>query len=86
MTRKECLETAITIVTKDRNTTHGEPEDSFKDIAAFWSGYLNHPVSSHDVAAMMILFKVARIKHSPQNTDNWLDACGYGACGVEVVK
>lgn len=89
MTRKECLEEAIRIVTKDRNATHGEPEDSFGEMAAYWSQYLKDkplPLQSHDVAAMMILFKVARIKHSPQNSDNWVDAVGYGACGVEVVK
>lgn len=86
MTRKECLEEVTRIVTKDRNATHGEPEDSFRDIAAFWTAYTGTLFTSSDVAAMMILFKVARIKSNPKNLDNWIDSAGYSACGVEVVK
>ena len=37
-----------------------------------------------DVAVMMNLLKVARIKSSPSNMDNWEDGCGYLACGGEL--
>lgn len=86
MNRKECLDAAADAVLKDRNVTHGPPEDSLGNIASMWSSYLGKELSPHDVAAMMILFKVARIKTNPQHADSWVDAVGYAACGIEVVK
>lgn len=38
--RRGILEAAIQYVTKDRNATHGNPEDNFKIIAAYWQTYL----------------------------------------------
>lgn len=83
-TRESILETAKQYVSKDRNATHGEPEDSFTDIAAFWSDYTGQTLTSKDVAVMMILLKCARLKTSPDNLDNWVDVAGYAACGGEV--
>jgi hypothetical protein len=42
-------------------------------------------VDATDVAVMMNLLKVARIKSNPKHPDNWIDACGYMACGGEIV-
>lgn len=84
MNRKECLETALAIVSVDRTATHGNPEDNFQDIAALWSVYLGRQVTSSDVASMMILLKMARIKSNPKHEDHWIDVAGYAACGVEV--
>jgi hypothetical protein len=39
---------------------------------------------AHDVAALMIGLKLARIQAQPKR-DNWLDICGYAACGWETV-
>lgn len=75
---------ALKIVMKDRNSAYGDPEDNFGDIAAFWSTYLDHPITSYDVAAMMILVKCSRMKTSPFATDHWVDAAGYAACGAEA--
>ena len=36
-------------------------------------------------AVMMTLLKAARIKSNPKHPDNWVDACGYMACGGEIV-
>lgn len=84
MTRADILETAKIIVTADRNRQHGEPEDTFGLIAAYWSAHLDHPVSATDVAVMMAQLKLARLKASPGNRDNWLDGIGYLACGAEI--
>jgi len=84
MTRSEILAAAAQAVTQDRNATHGEPEDSFGLIAAYWSAHLDRPISSSDVAVMMNLLKLARIKTSPQHADHWIDIAGYAACGGEV--
>ena len=83
-TRAGILEEAARIVTQDRNVTHGEPEETFGLIAAYWSAHLDHPVSATDVAAMMTLFKLARLKANPSNPENWVDRCGYLACGGEI--
>lgn len=84
MNRSEILDKAKEIVCNDRQKTYKEPEDNFKTIADFWSAYLGHEVSSADVAAMMILLKLARVKSNPKHLDNWLDICGYGGCGGEI--
>lgn len=83
MTRAECLHTAEEIVTKDRNSQYGEPEDCFALIARLWTDYTAVNLSSADVAAMMILLKVARIRASDKKEDSWVDIAGYAACGVE---
>lgn len=84
MTRAELLDAAKQIVTQDRNVIHGEPEDTFGLIAAYWSAHLDHPLSPADVAAMMTLMKLARIRSNPSHADNWIDGCGYLACGGEI--
>ncbi len=78
------LDRAKEIVTKDRQNTHGQPEDSFRRIADLWSGYLTVGLQEQDVAVMMALVKVARIMENPHHADNWIDGAGYFACGGEV--
>ena len=84
MTSAEILAAAAHAVTQDRNATHGEPEDSFGLIAAYWSAHLDQVISRADVAVMMNLLKLARIKTSPEHADHWIDIAGYAACGGEV--
>ena len=83
MNRLECLETAIECVCGDRAESYGNVEDNFKTVAALWSDYLGVDVWERDVAAMMILLKVARVKAGKKN-DNWVDIAGYAACGSEL--
>lgn len=84
MQRAEILDTAKEYVTKDRAATHGEAERNFGLIAAYWSAHLDVHVSAADVATMMTLLKLARIKSNAGNMDNWIDGCGYLACGGEL--
>lgn len=85
MTRLSILEEAIRCVTKDRNATHGDPEDNFNTIAQLWHTYMLHRRSGNlngvDVAVMMMLMKISRIITSPEHPDHWVDAAGYSACG-----
>ena len=83
MTRAECLHTAEEIVTKDRNSQYGEPEDCFALIARLWTDYTAVSLNSADVAAMMILLKVARVRNGKAKDDSWVDMAGYAACGAE---
>ena len=82
--RKTILETAKRYVCNDRNNQYGAPEDSFKAIADLWAGYLGAEISAKDVAAMMVLFKMARVRTGAGKSDNWIDAAGYCACGGEI--
>ena len=86
MKRAEILDTAKQYVTKDRDATHGDMENNFEAIAALWEIYFNGEWSftSTDVAVMMTLLKIARLKSNKSNPDNWVDACGYMACGGEL--
>lgn len=83
--RRALLEEAANVVAVDRNTSYGEPEDSFARIAVLWTAYLNKGITREDVAALMILMKVARVAENPQHRDSWLDIAGYAACGWSAV-
>jgi hypothetical protein len=86
MNRLKCLETAIELVTGDRERDHGNLTKNFALIAVFWGEYLGRELSPEDVAAMMILLKVSRIKSGQNNPDNWVDVAGYAACGAELTN
>lgn len=79
------LEEAQTIVYGDREKTYGHPAKNLKTIASMWSAYLNNmddgnfSVTAKDVAAMMMLVKVARFANDPSHRDNLVDVCGYAA-------
>ena len=85
-TRSEILDTAKQYVTKDRAAQHGDMENNFEMIAELWEIYLGVTVYSADVAAMMTLLKIARSKSNPMHLDNWIDSCGYMACGGEIIS
>lgn len=84
MTRMELLNKAIEITQGNRVEDHGTPENSFLAIARLWSVYTGVPITVTDVAAMMALLKIARIRTWHGNMDNWIDLAGYAACGGEL--
>lgn len=88
MDRRTTLEVAIRCVCHDRQDQHGNPENTFQQIADYWNTFLNHkgprPLRGEDVAIMMNLFKVARSEMNPANEDNYVDACGYMALASEL--
>ena len=86
MTRKECLESAAKAVLTDRAREYGHPEDCFALIAALWSRYTGCDISAADVAAMMILLKLARVEGNPRHMDSWVDIAGSAACGAECAS
>lgn len=92
MNRKGVLEAASKAVhAEDMEHDYGKPENNFRTIADLWSTYLEAAygedtivcLSSRDVAAMMILLKVARVATS-EKADHWIDIAGYAACGGEI--
>lgn len=84
MNRSEILDTAKEYVTKDRANTHGDAESNFGLVSAYWSAHLNRNISAHDVAVMMTLFKLARMRSNPAHVDSAVDAAGYSALAGEI--
>ena len=82
--RTEILREAEKCINGDRELSHGSPEDNFQTIADLWSLYLGKLIEPEDVAVMMILLKVARIKSGGGSGDHWGDIAGYAACGGEI--
>lgn len=85
-TRAEILDAAKKIVTGDREKQYGKPEDNFDVIARLWTTYAGHSFTPVDVAVMMTLLKVARIKTGHYKIDSYVDACGYLACAAEIAE
>ena len=79
--RRAVLLEAEEAVCNDRNAHYGDPEDNFNDIARLWSAYMGSLFTRADVAVLMMLVKVARMKTSPELKDHWVDIAGYSACG-----
>lgn len=86
MNKTDILRTAEECITVDRQSTHGDAEDNFSRIAALWTAYFDNAYyfDAKDVAAMMVLFKMARYKANPSHPDNMIDACGYAAFAGEM--
>lgn len=84
MKRDEILRAAEQCVCRERQDEYGGPENNFNRIAALWTAYLEVPVRPHDVACMMALLKIARIRTGAGKDDNWIDLAGYAACGGET--
>lgn len=84
MNRAETLDKAKSCVCGQRETEYGSPENNFSAIAAFWSVYKGVNFSANDVAMMMALLKIARIKSGTGTDDSYVDLAGYAACGAEI--
>lgn len=85
MTRAETLDKAKKCVCGQRENDYGSPEDNFLTIAKLWSAYKNVDFSANDVAMMMALLKIARIRTGTATEDSFVDLAGYAACGAEIV-
>lgn len=62
----------------DRQQDYGDAKESFDRIASLWNIWLagKSTITPHDVAMMMVLFKVAREKYKTKD-DNLVDIGGY---------
>lgn len=83
--RSGLLQEAGSCVNGDRNVDYGDPIEDFRRTADMWSAYLGNGVhlQPHDVAAMMSMLKLSRIRWSPGKRDHWVDLAGYAACGYD---
>jgi len=84
MNRANTLEKAKECVCGQRENEYGSPEDNFKTIADFWSVYKGVEFTANDVAMLMALLKIARIRTGTATDDSYVDLAGYAACGAEI--
>lgn len=91
--RGDILDKARACVCQDRNRAYGEPEGSFRLIAALWEPVIRAScvspgadvsVTPDIVALLMALLKIARAATNPAHLDSWVDLAGYAACGGEI--
>lgn len=90
--REHVLDEAKKCVLRDRNATHGRPENNFKDIARRWTAHLQNirlipegvQLTPDDVGIMMVDMKLARIEYNPGHKDSYIDGIGYIACAAGI--
>ncbi|GHV47401.1 hypothetical protein FACS189499_04870 [Clostridia bacterium] len=84
MTRERTLDEAKRCVCGSRSIDYGSLEDNFGLIGGLWSTYKGMSFTPTDVAMMMALLKIARIKTGTATEDSFVDLAGYAACGAEI--
>lgn len=65
---------------------YGTPLDHYTTVAQFWSAYKDVEFVPEDVAVMLILLKIVRLRGNLTHMDSWVDIAGYAACGGEVAS
>ena len=83
MKRAEILEAARKCVCGEREHEYGKPENNFALVGKLWEAYTGHSYGAKDVAMMLALLKVARIKTGVKS-DSFVDLAGYAACAGEI--
>jgi hypothetical protein len=86
MLAEEICRRAADLIGGDRARQHGHPMAAHRRIAALWSAYLDHPVTAHDVANLMVLLKLGRSTTGTLNLDNYVDVAGYAGIAAELAS
>ena len=76
MKRAEVLRLAEKCVCGGRDGDYGTPEDNFGTIAKLWTIYHGTTFTAKDVAMMMALLKIARIRNGHYSADSYVDLAG----------
>lgn len=84
MNREEILNTAENLINGERAKNYGSAEENFTRLGKMIGGYLGIEISPSDVAVILTMLKLARIKGNAAYIDNWVDGCGYLALGGEI--
>ena len=84
MKRHDVLKQAEKRVCGGRENDYGTPENNFRLIAELWTLYCGRAFTPRDVAMMMALLKVARIRQGRYAPDSYIDLAGYAACACEL--
>lgn len=74
---------ADSLINGQRAQDYGDAHENFSAIAQMWSAYLETDIAPRDVANMMALLKIARLRNGPHE-DSSCDGCGYLALASEL--
>lgn len=81
------LQDAQKLIHGERNKDYGHPRENFANTAALWSAYTGFPFDEKDVANMMILVKLSRVRPSqPYHRDSYTDIAGYAGTAERVYE
>lgn len=64
----------------ERQAIYGHPNQDFKRTAGMWSALLDIEITPEDVALMMGILKMSRLRSSPGHKDSVIDLIGYAIC------
>ena len=80
LTRTEILTKANDIIATKGD---GDPTEAYARIANVWTEILNHEITAHQVALMMIGLKLIRAT-TARGDDTYVDLAGYAALAAEI--
>lgn len=84
MTRLEQFDAAARKVTEDRGAVYGHPKDDFRRATALKAVVAECPDPLVRHVLEMICVKMARLIHTPDHLDSFIDIAGYARTGVMV--
>lgn len=83
MKRDELLNEAVRITTGDRQGDYGDPVPAHQDMADMASILIGQSVTAANIATIMMVVKLVRLKTSPHKADNYIDLMAYAGIAAE---
>lgn len=80
------FDSACRSVTQDRREVYGNPQDTYRRIAAMRAIVDECPDVEIREVLGMIVTKVVRLIQTPTHLDSWIDVAGYSRCGVMLLN
>lgn len=81
----EQFDSAYAVVTADRRDVYGDPQDTYRRVAALRSVVDECPDPQVREIIGMIATKLVRLVQTPDHLDSWVDIAGYARCGVMLL-
>lgn len=76
---------AATQVVKERGEAYGHPSDDFARASAIEAVVMQCPDPELRHVLLLLGTKLARLVHSPQHEDSWIDIAGYALTAGMVI-
>jgi hypothetical protein len=84
----DILQEASELINGERAKNYGPARENFQKIADLFAAYLGDTdtddLGPYDVANLMILVKLARIKNAGYHRDSYADIAGYAALAEKI--
>jgi hypothetical protein len=84
----DLLRDALEITLGARGNTYGHPADNLGLTVDLWNVYLrdlDRDLTISDLAALMVLVKLARLHHTPDHYDTLLDMAGWPSAAWDAL-